>query len=79
MSDSDRVVIDTQLVLAGHLTCPSCSQARPGRCCACGTELLPEEEVLKPDPYGYNVAGSTSPHVQCKMCLRESVLNVEEF
>ena len=57
------IVIKTPVMLS----CPTCNTP-PGKCCGCSCDIPSDEQVLDPDPYGYELYNDESLHLLCSQC-----------
>lgn len=64
--DDDQRLFDTELRLGGAISCKTCANARPNRCCVCGylsDELEPGEDL-----YARMCFGLQGTHLFCPGC-----------
>lgn len=56
------------------MKCPTCKDAKENQCCKCGKEIPKEEQKIDSDPYASEINDDETPHMQCKECDEESII-----
>lgn len=74
--DGTGEAVEALLRTLPELTCPTCDEAKLGRCCSCDAEITPIEQELAPNPYASDVHGDSSQHLMCDRCAYQSAQDI---